>query len=78
MLDPIGALYDGFQHSNTIEPAAEELGLGASMFLLSLKAQIQLFFCLTLVNLPLLIMYANGSVQLTSGVFFKYSMGNIV
>jgi len=63
---------------------AGQIGLGPSLFLMSTKAMAIFFMCLTIVNLPLLYFYMNGSVvdnMNQSGDFalnfVRFTLGNI-
>lgn len=54
-------LYSFAKKSQWITPAARELGVGSSIFLLTQKAFAWLFLVLFLLNMPLMFFYAKGS-----------------
>lgn len=67
---------------------AKQVGIGPTMFLLSTKAMSFFFFFLTILNLPVLYVYYNGSrvnseasggvqVESFTDQFIKFSLGNI-
>ena len=69
-------------------PTAQELGLGPTLFLMTMKAFFWMFVLFTIVNLPLIVLYmgqgytgqdAEAGAQ-SSGIndfFAKFSIGNL-
>lgn len=58
---------------------AQELGIGATLFLMSTRAMTILFAVLSIMNIPLFIFYYSGSRQAEQGfddIFLKLSLGN--
>lgn len=58
---------------------AQELGIGATLFLMSTRAMTILFAVLSVMNIPLFMFYYSGSKQAEQGVddiFLKFSLGN--
>jgi hypothetical protein len=76
-------------HNKTTHPSdlAKELGIGATMFLISTRAMAWLFFALTIINIPVFAFYYNGTStrahkidksELVFGDYFAMlSLGNI-
>ena len=58
--EPTGSLIS-FERKQTIPPFLKDIGLGASLYLLILKTLSFYFFFLSLLNLPVMILYA-GSI----------------
>ena len=46
-----------------VTPVAREIGLGPTLFLMTLKAFMWLFLFFTVLNIPLMIFYASGNMQ---------------
>jgi hypothetical protein len=67
-----------------LTPAANEIGLGAVLFLFTMKALFYLFLIFTIISIPLIVIFVNGSGpsdeykggQFTN-IFGKLSLGNI-
>ena len=60
-----------------IEPILKEIGLGASLFLLTLKAFAWLFFVLTILSLPIMLIYLSGSESETFNPLLSLGIGNL-
>jgi hypothetical protein len=65
---------------------ASEIGLGPTLFLMSTKSLACLFLVITIINLPILIFFYNGTkgesgALLSDGdvttIFMKLSLGNV-
>jgi len=46
-----------------VTPVAREIGLGPTLFLMTLRAFMWLFLFFTIINIPLMIFYASGNMQ---------------
>lgn len=85
IFDRLGA-YEFFtccsKKKESISELSKEIGLGPSIFLMSTKSMIFLFFCLTLLNLPVYYLFykANDDEPAISYQDYvaKLSLGNIV
>ena len=57
----------------------KDIGLGASLYLLTLKSFTLLFFVLTIINMPVFFLYNSGkeTENLDTGFFSRYMLGNI-
>lgn len=80
MNDDIGTL-PIFKCLNKKKPTklAQELGIGATMFLMSTRAMTVLFAVLSIMNIPLFMIYYSGTKQEEQGlddIFLKLSLGN--
>ena len=60
MLANTGNLFN-FGESRDIPKILKDIGLGASLFLLTLKAFAWFFFILSIINLPLFLLYTSGN-----------------
>ena len=58
---------------------AKEIGLGSTLFLMNVNALFYFFAFLTIVNIPLMVVFANGT-SLNRGInsaFVSLSLGNL-
>ena len=78
LLETTGSLIN-LKEKRNIPKLLKDIGLGASLYLLTLKAFMWLFLGLTILNLPILILYGSGkeNINLDTGTFSKYMLGNI-
>lgn len=71
---------DGIQ-DNDVSPMAKEIGLGSTLFLMNVNALFYFFAFLTIVNIPLMVVFANGtSLSTNRGInsaFVSLSLGNL-
>lgn len=60
---------------------AKEIGLGSTLFLMNINALMYFFAFLTIVNIPLMVVFANGtSLSTNRGInsaFVSLSLGNL-
>ena len=60
---------------------AKEIGLGSTLFLMNVKALMYLFAFLTIINIPLMVIFANGIYPYTAkginSAFASLSLGNL-
>jgi hypothetical protein len=60
---------------------AKEIGLGSTLFLMNVSALFYFFAFLTIVNIPLMVVFANGtSLSTNRGInsaFVSLSLGNL-
>jgi len=60
---------------------AKEIGLGSTLFLMNVNALMYFFVFLTIVNIPLMVVFANGtSLSTNRGInsaFVSLSLGNL-
>lgn len=68
-----------FKEKRHIPKLLKDIGLGASLYLLTLKAFMWLFLGLSIINLPILTLYSSGieATNLDTGVFSRFMLGNI-
>ena len=69
-------------NQSKIPEVLRELGLGPSMYLLFLKGLRNLFFILTLINIPIMYIYASGTGTSvldmgTEKIFGTFNIGNL-
>ena len=78
LMESTGNLFN-FKEKRNIPKLLKDIGLGASLYLLTLKAFMWLFLGLTVLNFPILALYGSGkeNINLDTGVFSKYMLGNI-
>ena len=78
LMESTGNLFN-FKEKRNIPKLLKDIGLGASLYLLTLKAFMWLFLGLTVLNFPILALYGSGkeNVNLDTGIFSKYMLGNI-
>jgi hypothetical protein len=74
VFENIGSLTD-YHHSKDIPPVLKEIGLGASLYLLTLKAFSKLYLVLLILNLPVLMLYIHSNIDLVQDLnsLQKYS-----
>jgi len=81
----IGSLLD-FRGKRFIPKCAKDIGLGPSIYLLTLKAWLRLFLFLTLLNIPLILLYYSGEEKdisstktssLLHSMLASFTMGNL-
>ena len=65
-----------------ITPVLKEIGIGPSMYLLFIKGLRNLFLILTIINIPILYLYASGHgasklKETTDVLFGSYNNGNL-
>ena len=72
--ESIGNLFH-FGPTRVVPPILKDIGLGASLYLLTLKQFIWFFFVLSLLNMPLLLIFNSGKAS--SFVLGNYDLGNL-
>jgi len=56
----------------------KDIGLGASVYLLTIKAFAFFFMILAIINIPILVIYSYGSISNNDdSVFAPFNLGNI-
>ena len=81
LLESISNLYF-FKSERKIPKVLNDIGLGASLYLLTLKAYTILFLILTIINIPIFLLYVNGAQGTGKNFEFRIfiaqlSLGNI-
>ena len=78
LLETTGSLVN-IKEKRKIPDLLKDIGLGASIYLLTLKAFAFLFIGLSILNIPVLWLYSNGpeAERLNTNIFTSFMMGNI-
>lgn len=72
--EPVGNLFH-FGRKRVIHSILKDIGLGASLYLLTLKQFIWFFFMLSIMNIPLLLIYNSGTSS--SYLLGQFDLGNL-
>ena len=67
LFENIGDLVE-YEHGKDIPPILKEIGLGASLYLLTLKAFTKLFLVLLLINVPMIVLYFQSENAFESNI----------
>ena len=77
LCDDIGWLAPSNCCVRPTQSMSQEIGLGPALFLMSTKAYAWFFLLLSLINIPLFLLYARANNKPFSSVYTDFSLGNV-